>query len=95
MQIPEMFSYVGMKYQKYQYLMKCFLPKNTRWKKELKLNTIATQAVYEHYLYVFICFFSILHLFVLLLSILKYNKYHILKCCVPIRILSILNSIRK
>ncbi len=72
MQIPEVFSYVGMKDTKYG--MKCFLflPKNTKWKKELKLNT---QAVYEHFIYIFICFFSMLHLLVLLLSILKYEKY--------------------
>ncbi len=39
MQIPEMFSYVGMKDTKYQ--VKClFIPKNTKWKNELKLNTI-------------------------------------------------------
>ncbi len=49
MQIPEMFSYDGMKDTK-TYRIKCFLflPINTKWKKELKLNTIATQAVYEH-----------------------------------------------
>ncbi len=54
MQIPEMFSYVGMKDTKYR--MKCFLflPKNTKWKKELKLNTIATQAVYEHFFYIYL-----------------------------------------
>ncbi len=72
MQIPEMFSYVGMKDTKYQ---KCFLflPKNTKWEKRVKTeHNLATQAVYEHFIYIFICFFSILHLLVLLFSILKY-----------------------
>ncbi len=48
MQIPEIFSYDGMKDTKYRIKCFLFLPIKTKWKKELKLNTIATQAVYEH-----------------------------------------------
>ncbi len=74
MQIPEMFSYVGMKDTKNR--MKCFLflPKKYKMEERVKIeHNLATQAVYEHfYIYIFICFFSILHLLVLLLSILKY-----------------------
>ncbi len=40
MQIPEIFSCVGMKDTKYRMKRFLFLPKNTKWKKELKLNTV-------------------------------------------------------
>ncbi len=40
MQIPEIFSYVGMKDTKYRVKCLLCLPKDTKWKKELKLNTI-------------------------------------------------------
>ncbi len=67
MQIPEIFSYDT------KYWMKCFLflPKKYKMEKRDKTeHNIATQAVYEHL--IFICFFSSLHWPVLLLSILKY-----------------------
>ncbi len=55
MQILDIFSYVEMKYSKYQ--VKCFLfiPKNTKWKKELKLNTILLLKLCEQFLFIFIC----------------------------------------
>ncbi len=53
MQIPEMFSYVGMKDTKYR--MKCFfLPKNTKWKKELKLNTILLLKLCMNIIYIYL-----------------------------------------
>ncbi len=52
MQIPEMFSYDT------KYWMKCFLflPKNTKWKKELKLNTILLLKLCMNILYLFASF---------------------------------------
>ncbi len=68
-----MFPYDGIKDTKYQVKGFLFFPKNTKWKKRVKTeHNLAIQAVYEFFLYIFICFFSILHLLVLLLSILKY-----------------------
>ncbi len=59
MQIPEMFSYVGMKDTKNR--MKCFLfiPKNTKWKKELKLNTILLLklCVWTFFIYIYFASF--------------------------------------
>ncbi len=72
MQIPEMFSYVGMKDKEPDEVL---LILTQIYKMEERVQTehnLASQAVYEHFLYIFICFFSILHLLVLLLSILKY-----------------------
>ncbi len=70
MQIPEMFSYVGMKDTITGWSASYSYPKiEERVKTE---QNLATQAVYEHFLYIFICIFSIFHLLVLLLSILKY-----------------------
>ncbi len=52
MQIPEMFSYVGMKDTSYtsKYQVKCFLfiPKKNKLEERVKTTT---QAVYEHFLY--------------------------------------------
>ncbi len=78
MQIPEMFSYVGMKDTKVSDEVLNILPKNTKWKKEFKLNTILLLKPCMIFLYIFICFFSILHLLVLLLAILKYEKYFLI-----------------
>ncbi len=79
MQIPEMFSYVGMKDTKYQ--VKCFLviPKNTKWKKELKLNTILLLKLCMNiflYIYLFASFpFSIyLYFYFQYLSTFKISK---------------------
>ncbi len=48
MQIPEMFSYVGMKDTKYYVTCFLFLPKNTQLKRVKTEHNLATQAVYEH-----------------------------------------------
>ncbi len=56
MQIPEMFSYDGMKNIKYWMKRFLFLPKNTKWKKELKLNTILLLKLCMNILYLFASF---------------------------------------
>ncbi len=50
-------SYVGMKDSKYQ--VKCFLtiPKNTKWKKELKLNTILLLKRWNFFIYIYLLLF--------------------------------------